>query len=247
MQLMLTADLSTSLELVVALPLSVLSLCHPLVLCCRLPSPSPWPRPSPAAVELCANAALPPPPQPPPSCRRHCTVTLPPLPLPPPCRRQAAANVMLSRCRHCRWDRHRASVGWLVVALFSAVRFRLCMLSCDRQCSHCRPLLPIIVFHHRHCRHRCLHRCRRAATTAAALAGNVADMPPHVADNTPCHSNFGRMGPCCRHYFFDVMAVCVGLSRHLLDFSEFVCRNILWYGGTYAQILSHPHHALNAH
>jgi len=28
--------------------------------------------------------------------------------------------------------------------------------------------------------------------------------------------------------FFHVVAVCVGSSRHLLDFSEFVCRNILW-------------------
>jgi hypothetical protein len=47
------------------------------------------------------------------------------------------------------------------------------------------------------------------------------------------------MGPCRRHNFFDVVAVCVGLSRHLLDFLEFVCRNILWwYGGIYAQILS---------
>jgi len=44
-----------------------------------------------------------------------------------------------------------------------------------------------------------------------------------------CRSNFG------------VVAVCVGLSRHLLDFPKCVCRNILWYGSTYTQILSHPH------
>ncbi len=75
----------------------------------------------------------------------------------------------------------------------------------------------------------------------APLAGNVADMSRHVADDTPCRSNFGQMGPCRRHYFFDVVAVCVGLSRHFLDFLEFVCRNILWYGCTYAQILLHPH------
>ena len=75
--------------------------------------------------------------------------------------------------------------------------------------------------------------------TMPNLAGNVADMSRHVADDTPCRSNFGQMGPCRRHNFFDVVGVCVGSSRHLLDFSEFVCRNILWwYGGTYAQILS---------
>ena len=66
-------------------------------------------------------------------------------------------------------------------------------------------------------------------------------MSRHVADDTPCRSNFGQMGLCRRHYFFDVVAVCVGSSQHLLDFSEFVCRNILWwYGGTYAQILCAP-------
>jgi len=70
-------------------------------------------------------------------------------------------------------------------------------------------------------------------------------MSRHVANDTPCCSNFGQMGPCRRHYFFNAVAVCVGSSRHLLDFSEFICRNILWYGGTYVQILLHPH-ALNA-
>ena len=61
-----------------------------------------------------------------------------------------------------------------------------------------------------------------------------------------CGSNFGQMGPCRRHNFFYVVAVCVGLSRHLPDFPKCVCRNMLWYGSTYAQILSHPH-APNAH
>jgi hypothetical protein len=61
-----------------------------------------------------------------------------------------------------------------------------------------------------------------------------------------CRSNFGQMGPCRRHNIEDVVAVCVGLSRHLPDFPKCVCRNILWYGSTYAQILLHPH-ALNAH
>ncbi len=44
------------------------------------------------------------------------------------------------------------------------------------------------------------------------LAGNVADMSRHVADDTSCRSNFGQMGPCRRHFFSDVVAVCVGLS-----------------------------------
>jgi len=84
---------------------------------------------------------------------------------------------------------------------------------------------------------------------ALRLAGNVADMSRHVADDTPCRSNFGQMGPCRRHNFFGVVAICVGSSRHLLDFSEFVCRNILWwYGGTYAQILrTHMHSTLSFH
>ncbi len=43
-----------------------------------------------------------------------------------------------------------------------------------------------------------------------------------------------------------VVAVCVGLSRHIPNFRKCVCRNILWYGSTYAQKLS-PQHALNAH
>ena len=34
------------------------------------------------------------------------------------------------------------------------------------------------------------------------------------------HSNFGQMGPCRRHDIEDVVAVCVGLSRHLPDFSK---------------------------
>ena len=61
-----------------------------------------------------------------------------------------------------------------------------------------------------------------------------------------CRSNFGQMGPCRRYKIEDVVAVCVGLSRHLPDFPKCACRNILWYGSTYAQILLHPH-ALNAH
>jgi hypothetical protein len=72
------------------------------------------------------------------------------------------------------------------------------------------------------------------------LAGNVADMSRHVGNDTPCRSNFGQMGPCRRHKIEDVVAVCVGSSRHLPDFPKCVCRNILWYGSTYAQILSHP-------
>jgi hypothetical protein len=86
--------------------------------------------------------------------------------------------------------------------------------------------------HHRiHCNpcHHYLHH---------RLAGDVADMSRHVGDDTTCHSNFGQMGPCRRHKISDVVAVCVGSSRHFTKFSEFVCRNILlWYGSTYAQII----------
>jgi len=35
------------------------------------------------------------------------------------------------------------------------------------------------------------------ASTQQTLAGNVADMSRHVADDTLCRSNFGQMGPCC--------------------------------------------------
>jgi len=82
---------------------------------------------------------------------------------------------------------------------------------------------------------RCSHE---GCTSFARLAGNVADMSRHVGDDTTCRSNFGQMGPCCRHKIEDVVAVCVGSSRHLPDFPKCVCRNILWYRSTYAQILS---------
>ena len=63
----------------------------------------------------------------------------------------------------------------------------------------------------------------------------------HVAicrHDMTCRSNFGQMGPCRRHVIEDVVAVCVGLSQHLPNFPKCVCRNILWYGSTYAQILN---------
>jgi len=75
---------------------------------------------------------------------------------------------------------------------------------------------------------------------ALRQANSVYDLP-HVGDDTTCRSNFGQMGPYRRHKIEDVVAVCVGLSQHLPDFPKCVCRNILWYGSTYAQILSHPH------
>jgi hypothetical protein len=87
----------------------------------------------------------------------------------------------------------------------------------------------------------------RRKHTPDGLGGNVADMSRHVGDDTTCRSNFGQMGPCRRHKIEDVVAVCVGSSRHLPDFPKCVCRNILWYGNTYTQILLHPQHALNAH
>ncbi len=79
----------------------------------------------------------------------------------------------------------------------------------------------------------------RAFLLLLPLAGNVADMSRHVGQDTLCRSNFGQMGPCRRHKIDDVVAVCVGSSRHLPYFPKCVCRNILWYGSTYAQILSH--------
>jgi hypothetical protein len=54
------------------------------------------------------------------------------------------------------------SCHWLVVALFSVVRFHHRMPSCNRQRSRCRPLLPPIIVHRHHCR-RC--RCHQATTT----------------------------------------------------------------------------------
>jgi hypothetical protein len=66
----------------------------------------------------------------------------------------------------------------------------------------------------------------------------------HVAScrhDTTCRSNFGQMGPCRRHKIEDVVAVCVGSSQHFPDFPKCVCRNILWYGSTNAQILSPTH------
>ena len=65
--------------------------------------------------------------------------------------------------------------------------------------------------------------------SSPTLAGNVADMSRHVGDGTTCRSNFGQMGPCRQHKILDVVAVCVGSSRHFTKFSEFVCRNILLY------------------
>ena len=177
MQLMLTADLSTSLELVVALPLSVLSLCHPLVLCCRLPSPSPWPRPSPAAVELCANAALPPPPQPPPSCRRHCTVTLPP---PLPSCRQRHAVALQPRPAGCRI----ASLCPLVVPPSCHAPLIAIALA----------LAPSIAC--------CRHTVRRRCTATAATAATKLPPPSHCcAAATPADSTAAaaaKLPPSCR-------------------------------------------------
>jgi hypothetical protein len=81
----------------------------------------------------------------------------------------------------------------------------------------------------------------------------------HVAKcrhDMTCRSNFGQMGPCCRHKIEDVAAVCVGLNQHLPDFPKCVCRNILWYGSTGAivsvRMYLHTHryyrtHMLSAH
>ena len=70
----------------------------------------------------------------------------------------------------------------------------------------------------------------------------------HVAKcrhDMTCRSNFGQMGPCRRHKIEDVVAVCVGLSRHLTDFPKCVCRNILYGMGVH----THRYYrtSLNAH
>ena len=72
--------------------------------------------------------------------------------LPPLRRHQIAANVEQLCCRHrC------------CPLLPLSCHCCCCSLSC------CRTLLPIIVFHCRHRRHRHSYRCRRAATTAATI------------------------------------------------------------------------------
>ena len=80
-------------------------------------------------------------------CRSHraaaTALPQPPLPLSPPSQ-PSLPCAAASRCRHRRCHRRchhrRASVRWLVVALFSTVRFRHRMPSCDRRRSRCRPL-----------------------------------------------------------------------------------------------------------
>jgi hypothetical protein len=47
----------------------------------------------------------------------------------------------------------------------SAIRFHYCTLSCDRQRSCCRPLLPPIIVN---CHHRRHCRCRQATTASTA-------------------------------------------------------------------------------
>ena len=65
--------------------------------------------------------------------------------------------------------RRRTAIRWLIVALLSAIRFCHHMPSCDRQCSRCWPLSPIIVFHRRHRHHRRHCCCCRAVTTAITI------------------------------------------------------------------------------
>jgi len=67
------------------------------------------------------------------------------------------------------------------------------------------------------------------------MSPTCRDMSPTTHRVAPILARWVRVADTI---FSDVVAVCVGSSRHLLDFSEFVCRNILWYWGTYAQILS---------
>ncbi len=70
-----------------------------------------------AAATAAAAALLPP------RCRR-CAVR----------RRQAAADLLLSCCRHHRCRHHRAVFHWLVVALLSAVLYLVvCFVSSEKQ------------------------------------------------------------------------------------------------------------------
>jgi hypothetical protein len=99
--------------------------CHCLA-AAKLPPTSAFALPPTSAFALPQTSAfaLPPPPQLPRCCRRAAAAALPPS---PPCR-QAAADLALSRYRHCRCHRRRrrrhrrrrrrrAAVCWLVVAL----------------------------------------------------------------------------------------------------------------------------------
>ena len=124
-------------QLVDALLLSILSLCHPLVLRRQSPLPSPLPRPLPAAVALCAAAVLPPPPQPLRCCHRAAAVALCAAAALPMllCHRKAAATAaaaaaaplfvgwllrccpssdFVTACRHATVDAHIAGVNIFV-------------------------------------------------------------------------------------------------------------------------------------
>ena len=113
-------------QLVVALPLSALSLCHPLVPGCQSPLPLPLPHPLPAAVMLSTAAATASALLPPHCC--SCTV---------PRRCAAIAAAPLPSCRYCRCHCRRSAVCWLVVALLSAVQFCHRIPSCNPRRSHC--------------------------------------------------------------------------------------------------------------
>ena len=96
-------------QLVVALPLSILSLCYPLVLRRQSPSPLASPRPSPAAIPLCAAALLPPPPQPPRCCHRAFAIALcAAATLPSPLHRSEAAAIVAAPAAAPPF------VGWLL-------------------------------------------------------------------------------------------------------------------------------------
>jgi hypothetical protein len=54
------------------------------------------------------------------------------------------------------------------------------------------------------------------------LAGKVADMSRHVADDTPCRSNFGQMGPCRRHYSYVEIYYGMGVHMHIYSQRSFL-------------------------
>jgi hypothetical protein len=64
---------------------------------------------------------------------------------------------------------------------------------------HARRKAALPVLDHLDIFGECHHTANRKRVGGASLAGNVADMSRHVGNDTTCRSNFGQMGPCCRH------------------------------------------------
>ncbi len=77
-----------------------------------------------------------------------------------------------------------------------------------------------------------------AETLANSLAGNVADMSRHVGTTwhvAPILARWVRVADTTLKMSWQFVSAWADI------YLKCVCRNILWYGSTYAQILSHPH------